>query len=227
MISGLNETILTQWIEKCLKDNSNTLSSGYQGKILLYTNNSQKIVIKVPHGRGLMKYINTVMLRHEYRIYKKLGDFSGSPECYGMIGDKYLVIEHIAGQSIREKRPANDEIFFNELLALIQEMHNLQIAHMDLKRKDNLLVTDSDHPCLIDFGTSVAKKCGFHPINHFLYKLAMRFDYNAWIKHKYHNKMDDISDEDRAYYRQTLTEKYAGLIKKAYTKIKSHINKKT
>jgi serine/threonine protein kinase len=106
-------------------------------------------------------------------------------------------------------------------------MHRLNVAHMDLKKKDNLLTTENDQPYLIDFGAAVIKKKGLHPFNSFWYKLAKRFDYNAWIKHKYHNRMDEISDNDQVYYKQTLTEKYAGLIKKAYTKIKSHINKKT
>lgn len=227
MISGLNEIKLYQWIENSLQNNLNTLASGYQGKILLYKENSEHLVIKAPHGNGLLKYIHTLMLRHENKIYKKLSGFPGAPKCYGMIKNKYLVIEYISGYSMREKRPDNDEIYFNKLLELIKKMHALQVAHIDLKRKDNLLVTEDDQPCLIDFGTAVTKKSGFHPINHFLYKLAVRFDYNAWIKHKYHNRMDKISDEDKTYYKLTLTEKYAGLIKKIYTGIKSRISKNT
>jgi serine/threonine protein kinase len=222
MISGLNETNLNQWIEDSLQNDSNTMASGYQGKILLYENDSEHLVIKVPHGSGLIKYIHTLMLRHENRVYQNLSDFTDSPKCYGMINNKYLVLEHINGHSIREQRPANEEIYFKKLFELIEQMHTLHVAHADLKRKDNLLVTDGDQPCIIDFGTAITQKTGFHPINHYLYKLSKRFDYNAWVKHKYHDKMDTISDADKVYYKQTLVEKYAGLIKKTYTKIKLH-----
>ena len=221
MISGLDETKLQQWIETSLQNNSNTLAEGYQGKTLLYKDNSQNFVIKTPHGKGLLKYIHTLMLRHEHRIYKELTDFSGAPKCYGLIDNKYLVIEYINGQPIRNKRPDDNQAYFSKLLELIEQMHRLNVAHMDLKKKDNLLITENDQPCLIDFGAAVIKKKGFHPFNTFWYKLAKRFDYNAWIKHKYHNKMNNISNVDRAHYKQTLTEKYAGLIKKTYAKIKS------
>jgi predicted Ser/Thr protein kinase len=227
MISGLNEINLQQWIETSLQNNSHTLAEGYQGKTLLYEDSSQKFVIKAPHGSGLIKYIHILMLRHENKVYKNLSDFSGAPKCYGMIDNRYLVIEYINGQPIRKQRPANDQAYFEKLFELIEQMHRLNVAHMDLKKKDNLLTTENDQPYLIDFGAAVIKKKGLHPFNSFWYKLAKRFDYNAWIKHKYHNRMDEISDNDQVYYKQTLTEKYAGLIKKAYTKIKSHINKKT
>lgn len=223
MISGLNETKLAQWIDKSLAENSNTLSHGYQGKVLVYANDLDRYVIKVPHGTGLTKYIHTFMLKHEFNVYRKLAGFPGCPECFGMIQNKYLVLEYIDGQAIREKRPANDKTYFNELLNLIKTMHSMQVAHMDLKRKDNLLVTSNDHPCLIDFGTAVIRKSGFHPVNAFLFSLAKRFDYNAWIKHKYHNNMDAVSDTDLLYYKQTLIEKYAGLIKRNYTKLKSFL----
>lgn len=227
MISCLNETSLQQWIETSLQNNTHMLAEGYQGKTLLYESDSQRFVIKAPHGSGLVKYIHILTLRHENKVYKKLSDFSGAPRCYGMIDNRYLVIEYIDGQTIRKQRPVNDQAYFEKLLELIKQMHKLNVAHMDLKKKDNLLITGNDQPYLIDFGAAVIRKKGFHPFNYFWYRLAKRFDYNAWIKHKYHNKMNEISETDQAYYKYTLTEKYARLIKKIYTKIKSHIYKNT
>jgi len=97
-------------------------------------------------------------------------------------------------------------------------MHQLQVTHIDLKKKDNLLVTHDDKPCMIDFGTAVIKKSGFHPLNALLFKLAKRFDYNAWIKQKYHNNMQNLSEEDSIYFRRTFIEKFSSSIKKSYTK---------
>ena len=87
---------------------------------------------------------------------------------------------------------------------------------MDLKKKDNLLVTHHDEPCVLDFGAAVIKKEGFHPINHFLYRLAIRFDYNAWVKHKYHNNMHNIDAADQIYYQRTSIEKIAKQIKRLF-----------
>lgn len=216
MINGLEESSLKQWIEDNLKNNTNMLASGYQGKTLLFKEKDHQLVIKTPHGAGLVKYIHTLTLRHEYEAYKKLSDFTGCPKCYGLIDNRYLVLDFVDGHPIRKQQPVNHAAYFAELFELIKEMHQLQVTHVDLKKKDNLFVTLNDKPCMIDFGTAVIKKTGFHPINTLLFKLAKRFDYNAWIKQKYHNNMHNLSDEDRPYYQRTFIEKLSSSIKKSY-----------
>jgi RIO-like serine/threonine protein kinase len=216
MDHGLDETALISWVETSLRDNSHTLAAGYQGKTLEYHDKHQHLVIKVPHGRGLIKYIHTLMLRHEHRVYQQLAGFSASPKCYGMLANTYLVLEYIDARPIRERRPGAPEKFFALLLDQIEEMHRRQVAHMDLKKKDNLMVTVDQQPCIIDFGTSVIYKQGFHPLNHFWYKLAKQFDYNAWIKHKYHNNEINISKQDSQHYRRTIIERTARRLKSSY-----------
>lgn len=219
MIKGINESSLRHWIENSLKDNTHTLAAGYQGKTLLFEDDGRRFVIKTPHGSGLVKYIHTLMLRHENRVYKQLAAFKGCPECFGLVDNKYLVLAFVDGHPIRQKQPDDPCRYFKMLFEFIEHMHQSQVAHMDLKKKDNLLVTSDDLPCLIDFGTAVIKKPGFHPLNTFLFKLAIRFDYNAWIKHKYHNNMHNLSSEDGTYYQRTFIEKAASSIKKSYKKL--------
>lgn len=219
MIKGINESILKQWIEDSLQNNTHTLAAGYQGKTLLFEDDSNRLVIKTPHGKGLVKYIHTVMLRHENQVYKKLAGFEGCPECYGLIDNKYLALAFVDGHPIRQKQPDDSANYFKKLFKLIDTMHQLQIAHADLKKKDNLLVTSDDEPCLIDFGTAIIRKPGFHPLNALLFRLCKRFDYNAWVKHKYHNNMHNLSEEDSAYYQRTFIEKISSAIKKSYKRI--------
>lgn len=220
MIKGTDESIIKKWVEQSLASNTHVLAEGYQGKTLLYDTDNGSIVIKIPHGKGLIKYIHTLMLRHEHRVYQQLMEFEGVPECYGLIDNKYLALERVNGQPIRQRRPVNDEIFFTRLFKLVEQLHQRGVAHMDLKKKDNLLVSTDDTPFIIDFGTAVILKKGFHPINTYLFKLARRFDYNAWIKHKYHNRQY-ISDEDAAYFHRTVIERLSSSIKKMYSRIKS------
>lgn len=220
MIKGIDESILKKRIEDSLHNDTHVLAAGYQGKTLLFEDNGRHIVIKIPHGRGLAKYIHTLMLRHEYRVYQQLSDFDGAPSCYGLVANTYLALEFAEGHPIRNQRPADEQSYFKKLFELIQQLHHLGVAHMDLKKKDNLLVTSKDRPCLIDFGVAVIKKPGFHPLNAFLFKLAKRFDYNAWIKHKYHNNMQNLSKQDTAYYKRTLIEKISSTLKKTYLRMK-------
>ena len=216
MIKDLDQSKLKRWIEDSLDNNTNILASGYQGKTLLYSDNDQKLVIKIPHGRGFIKYLHTRMLRHEAHAYQQLKGLDGIPSCYGLIDGQYLALEFIEGEPIRNKRPINEAQYFESLFEIIKQMHEKNIAHMDLKKKDNLLVTHHDQPCVLDFGAAIIRKKGFHPINHFLYRLAIRFDYNAWIKHKYYLNLDSINDEDKIYYNRTYSEKIAKFLKQFF-----------
>jgi serine/threonine protein kinase len=216
MIDGVDASELKQWIETSLADNSHVLAAGYQGKTLLYEHDGHKFVIKTPHGTGISRLIHTHLLRHEFRVYTKLADYPYAPACYGMVDNRYLVLEYIEGATIRDHRPDDETAYIEKLFDAIEQLHARDVAHMDLKKKDNLLVTSDDKPCLLDFGTAVIRKPGLHPLNRFRYRLARQFDYNAWIKHKYHDRMHAITDADRIYYKVTRIEALAGWLKQHF-----------
>jgi predicted Ser/Thr protein kinase len=217
----LDEAALKQWIEESIATGANILAAGYQGQTLLYEDENSRYVIKVPHGKGLARKFHRRMLRHEYEVYKKLGDFEGAPACYGLVDGQYLVLEFIDGRTIRTKRPLDEEEYHARLLDHIKAMHSKSVAHMDLKRKDNLLVKADESPCILDFGAAVIKKQGLHPFNHYHYRVAKQFDFNAWVKHKYHDRRpDEISMADRKYYQVTWIEAVASTIKQVYTSLK-------
>lgn len=211
---------LLPWVQQSLKDNTNLLAKGYQGQTLLYVDGTSKIVIKTPHGCGLIKYFHTRMLRHECDVYMRLQDVMGIPKCYGLIADTYLAIEYIESNTMRQNRPADDSVFYEQLLSTIKQLHLRKVAHMDLKKKENLLVSMDEKPYVIDFGAAVIYKPGLHFLNHYLYNLACRFDFNAWIKHKYMGRMDMISDSDQCYYNRSIPERIASKIKRKYLRVK-------
>ena len=216
----LDEAALKQWIEESISNSANILAAGYQGQILHYEDADNDFLIKVPHGKGLARKFHLKMLRHEYDVYQKLGDFDGAPACHGLIDDQYLVLEYVNGRTIRKKRPLDEDEFHARLFDYIRAMHAKGVAHMDLKRKDNLLVKADETPCILDFGAAVIKKQGTHFLNQYHYQIAKQFDYNAWIKHKYHDRSpDEISMADRKYYKVTWIETLASIIKGAYIKI--------
>ena len=160
------------------------------------------------------------MLRHEHEVYLLLQDVAAVPKCYGLIDNTYLAIEYIDAKTIRQNRPVNDSPFFQRLLSTIKQLHARNVAHMDLKKKENLLVDNQEQPVVIDFGAAVIYKPGFHPFNRYLYRLAKRFDFNAWIKHKYMGRLHEISDNDWQYFDRTLTERIASNIKRHYRRMK-------
>jgi predicted Ser/Thr protein kinase len=216
----LTESELLQWVRESVKTRSNIFSYGYQGHVYLYEAKGQRLVLKAPTGWGLGNLIRRAMLRNEYRVYSRLSGLRGVPRCYGILGGRYLVLEYIDGIPVRRAHITDRGSFFESLLKLIKELHKAGVAHTDLKKKDNLLVVEGRTPYVIDFGVAVVRKPGFAPINRYLYNLARKFDFNAWVKLKYEGKFENIAEEDRGYYNRTVVEKVSRWIKDTYLRLK-------
>lgn len=214
------EDVLVRWIEASLATGSHRLAHGYQGAVYLYPG-PPRLVIKVATGMGVTRMLRERMLRREHTVYQKLHGFCGSPRCYGLLAGRYLVLEHIEATPLRRAVLTDRTVFFDALLEHINALHARGVAHFDLKKKDNLLVTADGLPCLIDYGAAIVRKPGFAPLNRYLYRLAERFDYNAWVKLKYDGKYVNVSAADRVYYRRSFVEKVARVLKRAYKRLKT------
>lgn len=219
-MNNLTESELLQWVRRSVKTGSNIFSRGYQGHVFLYEGKGERLILKAPTGWGLGRLIRQAMLRNEYRVYSRLSGLWGVPRCYGLLNGCYLVLECVDGVPIRRAQIADRNLFFETLLNLIKELHTAGVAHGDLKKKDNLLVLEERTPCVIDFGVAVVRKPGFSPLNRYLYNLARRFDFNAWVKLKYDRKFENMAGEDREYYNRTVVEKVSGWIKRTYLRLK-------
>lgn len=213
-LASPSEDALLRWIEDSLAAGSHRLAHGYQGQTLLYQDPSRRLVIKVPSGHGPMRWLSQFMLRREARVYALLKNFPAVPRCYGLLRNRYLVLDYVEGVSMRHAEIDDRESFFAELLKTLQALHARGIAHSDLQKKENLLVIGRRHPCLLDFGASVIYKPGFAPFNHIHYRFAQRLDFNQWAKLKYRGRFEEMSAADRPYYRRSLIEKIARALKR-------------
>jgi serine/threonine protein kinase len=148
-------------------------------------------------GRGLVLKVRQKTLLREFEAYRRMDGLRGVPECYGLLGGRYLVIEFIRGTPYRQANWADRANWFRDFLEILQSMHQRGVSHGDLKSKSNILVTGDEKPCVIDFGTAFLHKPGFHPLNNWFFKYGKLLDVNAWVKHKYHGRYADASEEDR------------------------------
>ena len=197
---------LRQFLNDEQRRESALLSSGYQGSAYLYESGPTKLVIKQAAGGLLTGWFHRLMLRREAHIYQLLGDLPGVPHSPGMLDDTYLLLEFIDGESMKEARHglSDPPAFYDRLREIISSFHALGIAHGDLKRKDNVLVTPDECPVVIDFGTAVTRDRSL--FDRLVFRLVRRFDYNAWIKNKYDGDYDAITAEDLRWYRPTIVE---------------------
>lgn len=214
---------MIEWIETHSRAGQPAYARGYQGAVYLYEKDGRRLIVKVAPGTGLAGRTRRWMLRREYEAYRRLDGFAGSPPCRGLVGDRYLVLDYVDGVPLRHARIIDRHAFFDTLFAYIRELHRRGVAHADLKRQDNLLVIDGRLPCLVDFGAAVVRKPGFAPLNRYLYRLAQRFDFNAWAKLKYGGRYEEMAAADRVYFRRTAVEKIARAIKRSYLRLKRRV----
>jgi len=147
-------------------------------------------------GTGLIRKARERTLLREYEAYQRMGGLKGVPECHGMVDGRYLVIGFIRGTPYRHASWTDRDRWFNEFLAVLRSIHERGVSHGDLKSKSNIVVTGDEKPCVIDFGTAFLFKSGFHPLNNWFFEHNRRMDINAWVKHKYHGRYENIAGED-------------------------------
>jgi predicted Ser/Thr protein kinase len=197
-------------VNKALRsdNNANFMKMGYQGVLYKLNVDGVDLVIKKANKQSfILGGLNQRSLYHEYRIYKQLSNLEGIPKCYGLTEKGDLILEYINGETYRDAQyemEGNNQ-FFNQLLILIQSMHELGVSHGDLKRKDNIFVDVNKKPYLIDFGTAISNQTK-NIAKRMFFQFLKKTDLNAWIKHKYRRNYENISQEDLKYYSPTATE---------------------
>lgn len=221
-LSDLTEPRLLRWIEAALVEGRHNFGRGYQGSVLLYEQADLRLIVKAP-PQGWLGWFYRAMMRHEYQVYRRLQGFEGVPRCYGLLNKRYLVLEYIEGVALREGRPEHVGIFFERLLALLQRLHAAGVAHLDLKKKDNIMIVNGETPYLVDFGVAVMRKSGWRPVNRYLFALGKRFDLNAWVKHKYRKDYERVSAEDSIHLDRSWIETLAHKAKYAYKNLKKRL----
>lgn len=198
-----------------------TNASHHQGEVRLFEPNCPdlpaKLIIKRPfskaseHRQGrrltwaIKRWLSLYTLKREHGAYQRLDQVSGIPACFGLFFETYLVLELIDGQPLSETSNFDSSVFI-QLRDTIDAMHAAGVAHGDLKRQDNILITPQNVPKVIDLGTALVKKTGFHPVNHWLFAFLAQTDRNAWVKHKY-SGYEGINHEDAGYLKRSWLER--------------------
>lgn len=201
------------------------LSSGYQGVVYKVPAgpeypDADYLIVKEAMGSAVVRAFRRWMIRREYAVYQRLDGLRGVPRCFGLHDDR-LLLEFVEGHPLRlsASELPDREKFFGALLETLHGIHRAGVAHSDMKRKDNILVTPDGMPCLIDFGSAVLRPDGASATRGWVFRQACQIDLNAWVKHKYLARYDAISAEDRQYYDPTLVERIARPIRRVWRKV--------
>jgi RIO-like serine/threonine protein kinase len=177
-----------------------------QGTLVRVQTGHLDLAVKTPRGRGIAWRARRFSLRREYRAYRRIADIPGFPRCLGLFGGCHLALEYVDGALLRHAVPADPERFFDRLRDAITAMHARGVAHGDLKSRQNVMVTGDGQPMIIDLGTAVVRKPGWHPLNRRLFEYLRQIDLNGWVKLKY-GSYDRVDELDRHMVRRSRIER--------------------
>lgn len=152
--------------------------SGTRADILLVEYNGQRAVVKDYLGRDYL--FRTLMGRwligREHRAYRALAGVKGIPGYCHRVDAFALAVEHVEGRSCAQLRPGElGPEFFTKLRDIVDAIHARGVAHCDLKKDTNVMVTASGHPLVVDFASALPQETWFWPLRWFTRWLYGRF----------------------------------------------------
>jgi hypothetical protein len=123
----------------------------------LYDGPSGRAILKIGRVAPLFRLptrgLGRWLADREFAMYRRVEDLPGVPRCLGRWGETGFVHAFVEGHPLQRHEWVDDD-FFPRLEHLLDEMHRRGIAYVDLEKRENILVDDDGHPCLIDFQIS-------------------------------------------------------------------------
>ena len=113
----------------------------------------------------------------EARALHRLDGLISVPKLVSFDG-RVLVRTWIAGTPLHQARPPGPE-FFEKASLLLGEIHAAGIAHNDLAKEPNILITEKGEPAFVDFQLATAGK-----LTSSFFCLLVREDQRHLLKHK-------------------------------------------
>ncbi len=179
----------------------------------LYACGARFMVCKFHRAQPLLglptTWLGRWVARREATALRMLADVEGIPrdlgpvEVEGRVDPTVLAREFMDGMPLpRGYRPDDD--FFPRLTAMLDVLHDRGMAYADLTKRDNIIVTPSGRPCLIDFQIHVRfPQHGFAAwVTGPLRRSMFRTDRFHLHKHVARHRRDLLTEEQATLERQ-------------------------
>lgn len=167
----------------------------------LYENDSRRIVVKFNRQQSIlgfpMKWLGRALARRETKMLQRLSCIVNVPAaCANVKVDGKVVTtatahDYVPGKSLLATDQVDDD-FFPRLSKLLGQLHEHDVAYVDLHKRDNILVDVDGAPHLIDFQISVHLP-SVGPISYLL-KILQRCDRYHLAKHLHHLRPDQCEE---------------------------------
>jgi predicted Ser/Thr protein kinase len=110
-----------------------------------------------------VRWLGRLQMRREVRALERLEGIAGVPSFLGRQAPCGILLEPMKGKPINQWRSEGPEhvvSMFRCLEELVAALHARGVAHLDLRKYDNILIADEGTPSIIDFNASVCFRPG-------------------------------------------------------------------
>jgi predicted Ser/Thr protein kinase len=174
--------------------NSKLLKKDLFGQVSLeFSGNRQVVMRDLRGGTRWLRWIARRLMSREASALLVLDDLQGVPRLISH-GRDTLCRSWLAGQPMQVARP-RDARYFKAAAHLLRQLHRHGVAHNDLAKEPNWLVTPDGDPALVDFQLAMHA-----PRRGRLFRLLAREDLRHLLKHK------------RTYCASRLTTREKGIL---------------
>ncbi|MDA8403947.1 MAG: hypothetical protein M0Z56_07090 [Desulfobacteraceae bacterium] len=185
--------------------------------LYLFQQRQNRWVIKdfAPCPPFIRKTWGRFFARREYRALAKLKGIPGIPEFSFLLDDYAVCYRYIAGGTLKDTpHETIGHDFFVKLENLVIQMHARDLAHLDIRNRRNILVTETGDPALLDFQTSLH----LERLPRSLRKLLKNVDFSGVYK-SWNNTLPETLDSARKDRLETINKKRSFWLFKGYPKL--------
>jgi RIO-like serine/threonine protein kinase len=126
-----------------------------------------------------------LMVRREFAALKKLQGIPGVPKDPFKLDSFALGYRYIEGGTLGDTSPeAIQEDFFFKLEDIVSRMHALNLAHLDIRNRRNILVDAAGEPALLDFQNCVNLENTPWFLKNLFKEIDLSGVYKNWEKYK-------------------------------------------
>jgi RIO-like serine/threonine protein kinase len=145
--------------------------------VVLLEDGGQAVRRDTRPARRWLRPLARHLARREARALLRLEGLEGTPRLLGFEGGVLRRV-WVPGQPMQLARPT-DPAWFREALTLLRRLHRAGVAHNDLAKEPNWLVTADGRPALVDFQLALVS-----PRRGRLFRALAREDLRHLLKHK-------------------------------------------
>jgi hypothetical protein len=163
---------------------------------------NERVVLKVGRTQeyaGLpLQWLGKWLCDRETRFYRACADLPNVPKLLGRVGTTGFVHAYVEGRPLSKHHPIPDD-FFDQLFALLREVHRRDVAYVDTNKPQNILQGDDGRPHLIDFQISFGlRDFGDNVVTRAILRRLQKEDVYHVLKHKRKLRPDLMTDDERA-----------------------------